>query len=154
MGSHQTVHIGAYIEVDLIPQMIEYSTYECRKHPETRFLDDKKRFCSECGRKLRKIEHVTEEFHHYLDMTDDESLQQLNMIGVIPEGKMFLISNLRGSSTCLSIDSDDEGIYELYDHNVYISKMYELHSKILSAIVNHKFVSRLTYKCGVIVYWN
>ena len=155
MSNEQYVHIGAYLEVDLKPEKIVHYTYECKKHPETRYMDEQVKFCSICGKKLRKVRHITEEYKNYWEISEkDETFWQPDMMGAVPKGKMYLISNKTGDGTCMSISQSSEGIFELHDHNVYISKMYQLYNKKISALVKNEFVNKLTYKCGVIVYWS
>lgn len=153
MSNEQYVHFGAYLEVEMKADSKDYYTYECRNHKDIRYSDSTVKFCSKCGKRLKKVKHTEDEYKSYWEISDeDETLTEID-VGLSNE-KMILISNMTGDSTHISLDNSDFGVYDVQDHNFYITNMYRKYGERIKKLANNEFVNAVTYKCGILVYWS
>ena len=152
MGNEQDIYIGAYLELDLIPEEVKYYTFECRTHPDVKYDNDKVKYCSRCGRKLKKVRHISEKYPDYDELSKDDTFMPI-YINNFPNQKMILVSNMNSDNTHFNIRSNTEGIIDIQDHNYYISNMYKKYHSQIQALADHDRVSSLVYKFGIVVHW-
>lgn len=152
MSVSQCVYFGAYLEVQLKSEKETHYTYECRYHPEQKYTEYVK-FCSVCGKKMRRVRHIVDKYSSYEDiMGDSSNLRSIENIS--PDYKLIVVSDRNGDGTNISIDTGDEGVYDVLDHNDYITKFYKNYVTEVSKLNSNDHVVSVVYKCGMIVYWN